>query len=174
METFGNFFLTKLQGSSYDKVENLLQERYLQESSLDEIDEILQAMKKEAKQAHYHNDGLLRTVQVHDEIDTHMHWKVLLEKDGKVYPANHFPLSDLFGYPMEEESDDLGWLVDVIWNLTLGNDDDEPELVHYQQEDELESDLKMGEGNSEEADHVYNDDNEDEGRMNWHEPEKNL
>lgn len=174
METFGNIFLTKMQGTFYDKVAQGLQDRYLKEDSLDDIDQIINDVKKCAKKATGREKGVLRTIKAHDEMDRAMHWKVVIEKEGREMAANELPLTEVFAYPMEEVSDDVDWFVDVIWNLTLGNDDDDEHLLSANISDELSSDLPIGQGNQEISDHTYNDDDEDEGQMNWHEPEENL
>lgn len=171
METFGNQFLHQMQGSFYDKVADSLQSCYLREDTMDEIDEILNDVKKAAKEASIHHDGELVVTTTHDSRDN-THWKLLLKKEGKTYHANELSLRDVFGYPIQEVSDDAMWFADIIWNLLFGDDDDK-DLSMTLNED-ASDDMKPGTGNIEVSDHTYDDDDDDEGSIRWHEPENNL
>lgn len=171
METFGNQFLHQMQGSFYDQVANDLQSYYLREDTMDDIDEILRDMKQAAKEANIHHDGVLKAVTMHDGMDR-MRWRLVIEKDGKEYHANQMALRDVFGYPIQDMSDDVEWFADVIWNLLFGDDDDK-DLSMTLNED-ASDDMKPGSGNIEVSDHTYDDDDDDEGSIRWHEPENNL
>lgn len=172
MKNFGELFIETMTDGKLSAVANDLQTRYLKETTMDDILEMICLLKKEAKKSEktVDMDGYLMIKNVRDEMDLSPQWHLLLIAPHHNEQANLLPPSELFRYPFPKFSDDVTVLSDIIWDMTLGSDvADTREVTSF---DETANEFPVDD--SEVADHTYNDDWEDEGSRRYHEPEENL